>query len=222
VTIDDTPQTVSATAGSYFTINHEWSGNNIVTIVMPQTLWFEKTPDDEKIGGVMYGAQVLAGCYGTNNLSSTPSLNASTVQKTSQSNLKFSGTASTGTVTLVPFYQMHNQRYSVYWNLTNIPTNVTLPDIKSIDQKLQISEIYKTSTHLIIDFSKNTLQNTPLNIELYTLDGAMVWNLTGVLAIGQRQIKVNLPGNKISSNILVCTIRAGNQSVKRLINYENR
>jgi hypothetical protein len=35
--------------------------------------------------------------------------------------LQFTATASTGAVTLIPFYKMHGQRYTVYWNVNNNP-----------------------------------------------------------------------------------------------------
>ena len=70
-------------------------------MVLPQTLRYEKTPDDPDMGGVLYGIQLLAGGYGTNNLSSTPSLSATTVEKTNDDTLKFTATTSTGDVTVV-------------------------------------------------------------------------------------------------------------------------
>jgi hypothetical protein len=218
VAIDDVPQAVLAPAGTYFTINKAWSGSSIVTIVLPQTIRFEKSPDNANVGGVMYGAQLLAGCYGNIDLSSMPTLNASTVQKISSYPLKFSGTASTGNVTLVPYYQMHNQRYSVYWNLTNIPiVKVAMPGAEKINQTFQMPEISKESSRLKIGFSAKASRNTPLNVSLYILNGARITNYEGMLHSGERIIMVNLPEMPISPNFYVCKVNVGNQSFTKLI-----
>jgi DUF1680 family protein len=92
-----------------------------LTLVMPQTIRFERSPDNASVGGVLYGTQVMTGQYGTNNLSAIPSLDASTVQKTTAAELACTGTASTGAVTMLPFSRTHGQRYTVYWNLSNVP-----------------------------------------------------------------------------------------------------
>ena len=65
VRINGTLQPRINTSGTYVTYNTTWSGSGTIALVMPQTLRFEKTPDNTAIGGVMYGAQLLAGQYGT-------------------------------------------------------------------------------------------------------------------------------------------------------------
>ena len=92
-------------------------------LVMPQTIRFENAPDDATVGGAMYGAQVLAGGYGKDTLNGITSLNASTVKKTTGATAVFTATAGTGTVTMVPYFRMHNQHYSVYWKLSNVPSD---------------------------------------------------------------------------------------------------
>jgi DUF1680 family protein len=220
VSIDGVPQTVSTTAGSYFTVNKVWSGSSTVTIVLPQTIRFEKTPDNANVGGVMYGAQLLAGAYGNNDLSTMPSLNAGTVRRVSSYPLKFSGTASTGDVSLVPYYQMHHQRYSVYWNLTNIPeVKVTIPGMGNINQTFQMPEISKESSHMKINFSTCAIQNTRVTVSLYGLNGARVGDYEGMLHAGVRSLMMNLQGSSILPNLYVCTIIAGNQSFTKLISF---
>jgi hypothetical protein len=71
---------------------------------------------------VKYGAVVLAGQYGSNDLGGAlPTLQTSTLTQDSANPLRFTGTASTGTVTLLPFYSTHHQRYTVYWKLSGQP-----------------------------------------------------------------------------------------------------
>jgi hypothetical protein len=63
---------------------------------------------------------VLAGEYGSNNLSTMPSLDTASLRPDPAVPLRFTGTASTGAVSLIPFFRMHGQRYTVYW-MTNVP-----------------------------------------------------------------------------------------------------
>ena len=153
----------------------------MVTLVMPQTIRFEKTPDNANVGGAMYGAQLLAGCYGSTDVGTMPSLNAGTVQKTSSNPLKFTGTASTGSVTMVPFYQMHNQHYSVYWNLTNVPTSVAATRLENSGQGVPFAQLSAVSSRLTIGFSLPASRNTPITVALYALNGARVVNCAGAL-----------------------------------------
>jgi DUF1680 family protein len=215
VAIDGVPQTISAAAGTYFTLNKDWSGSSIVTLVLPQTLRFEKTPDNANVGGVMYGAQVLAGCYGSTNLSSIPSFNAGTVQQTSSYPLKFSGTASIGAVTLVPYYQMHHQRYSVYWNLTNVPTNVTAPGAEKSVPTLHIQEISRKSSHVTIRFASRVSRNTPITVMVYALNGARVAGCAGILRSGERCVSMVLREMPMPPNFYICTVVAGTNSFTR-------
>jgi hypothetical protein len=69
---------------------------------------------------VKHGPIVLAGAYGTNNLSALPTLDAASLRQ-STTPLQYTATASTGAVTLLPFYKMHGQRYTVYWTVAGTP-----------------------------------------------------------------------------------------------------
>jgi hypothetical protein len=109
--------------GSYATISRAWASGDVVDIALPMALTRESTPDSASTQAVKYGPILLAGAYGTNNLSGLPTLNPATLQP-SATPLQFTGTASTGQVTLLPFYKVHGQRYSVYWNIA-----ATLPPL---------------------------------------------------------------------------------------------
>jgi DUF1680 family protein len=105
------------TPGSYATINRTWASGDVVNISLPLAIRREPTPDNANVQAVKYGPVLLAGAYGTNNLSTMPTLTASSIAATSTPQ-QFTATASTGAVTLFPFYKMHGQRYTVYWNVT--------------------------------------------------------------------------------------------------------
>ncbi|MBV1853216.1 glycoside hydrolase family 127 protein [Catellatospora tritici] len=122
VKVNGTTQT-GVTAGSYTSINRVWASGDVVDISLPMALTRESTPDSSTTQAVKYGPIVLAGAYGTTNLTALPTLTPSSLAATSTP-LQFTATASTGAVTLFPFYKMHGQRYTVYWNVT---TTTPLP-----------------------------------------------------------------------------------------------
>jgi hypothetical protein len=66
---------------------------------------------------VRFGAIVLAGEYGTTNLSALPRLIPNSLRADPSVPLRFTGTASTGSVSLIPFFRMHGQRYTIYWQV---------------------------------------------------------------------------------------------------------
>ncbi|MEV6877641.1 beta-L-arabinofuranosidase domain-containing protein [Amycolatopsis sp. NPDC051128] len=107
--------------GSYFTIDRTWASGDVVDVSVPASLTFPRANDDASVGAAKYGAIVLAGQYGSNNLSALPTLQTGTLKQDPGNPLRFTGTASTGAVTLLPFYATHHQRYTVYWRLTNSP-----------------------------------------------------------------------------------------------------
>ncbi|GHH40209.1 glycoside hydrolase family 127 protein [Lentzea cavernae] len=105
-----------ATPGTYARIDRTWSSGDVVEISLPMTLNRESTPDNRTVQAVRHGPIVLAGAYGTNNLQAMPVLRPSTIRATSTP-LQYTATASTGQVTLMPFYKVHGQRYNVYWTV---------------------------------------------------------------------------------------------------------
>jgi hypothetical protein len=111
------------TTGSYARINRTWAGGDVVDISLPMALSRESTPDNAAVQAVMHGPIVLAGAYGTNNLPAMPTLDPASLRSTATP-LQYTATASTGAVTLQPFYKVHGQRYTVYWSVTNVPPPV--------------------------------------------------------------------------------------------------
>jgi uncharacterized protein len=213
VRINGTLQPRINTPGTYVTYNTTWSGSGTMVLVMPQTLRFEKTPDNATIGGAMYGAQLLAGQYGTNNLASTPSLNASTVVKTAGTTLSFTGTASTGTVTLVPYYRMHNQRYSVYWNLTNVPPDSFIVAVAPRDEVVTFFPSTPTlrilKSLIRVDFPAPASEITPLTLRLFSLNGVQVTSINRSIYKGERSMTLRtsdlLPGATYICNLTIGT-----------------
>ncbi|MFI6785597.1 beta-L-arabinofuranosidase domain-containing protein [Micromonospora sp. NPDC050276] len=108
------------TPGAYAVLNRLWTSGDVVDISLPMALTREPTPDNSTVQAVKVGPIVLAGQYGTNNLSALPTLSPSTLTPTADP-LRYTATASTGPVTLAPFYATHGQRYTVYWAVDETP-----------------------------------------------------------------------------------------------------
>jgi DUF1680 family protein len=220
VRINGTLQPRINTPGTYVTYNTTWSGSGTIALVMPQTLRFEKTPDNTAIGGVMYGAQLLAGQYGTNNLGSTPSLNATTVVKAAGSSLSFTGTASTGTVTLVPYYRMHNQRYSVYWNLTNVPPDTfivaTAPRAGAVSVFPSAPKLRILKSMVRVDLPSPASEITPLTVRLFSLNGVQVTRINTLICKGERSITLRISG-MLPNAAYICTVTVGTCSYNNVL-----
>ncbi|MEU4625888.1 beta-L-arabinofuranosidase domain-containing protein [Actinoplanes sp. NPDC023801] len=104
--------TGTATPGSYLSVNRTWATGDVVDISLPMALTLEPAPDNPSVRAVKHGPIVLAGQFGTSNLTALPTL-AATPQPTGTP-LEYTA----GSVLLRPFYKTHGQRYSVYWNVT--------------------------------------------------------------------------------------------------------
>ncbi len=113
-------QDVPTVPGTYARLDRTWSSGDVVDLGLPMALTREPAPDTPAVQAVKHGPIVLAGGYGTTNLTSMPTLQPGTLRATSTP-LRYTATASTGQVTLLPFHQMHGQRYTVYWNVTDTP-----------------------------------------------------------------------------------------------------
>jgi DUF1680 family protein len=143
VTINGKPEAVGSNRGSYTAIDREWKNGDRVDIRLPMTLHTEAMPDDPHVIAVMYGPIVLAGDLGKEGLDAvkrygpsappvgrvkTPTIPVlvgdvtsvpSKIAPVPATRLHFvtRGLAQPREVTLLPFYQVVDQRYTVYWNV---------------------------------------------------------------------------------------------------------
>ena len=117
---------VQAPPQNYVTVEREWRDGDIVEIVLPLKLRLESMPDNPKRVAVMYGPIVMAGDLGDIKdepavpvmVTNSRPINA-WVKPVTGKDLTFT-TFNVGRakdVMLTPFYQMHNRRYGVYWDL---------------------------------------------------------------------------------------------------------
>lgn len=143
VTVNGKPEPLAASRGSYATIDREWKTGDRIDVRLPMTIHTEAMPDDPKMIAVMYGPIVLAGDLGREGLEAIKRYGPSAPQvgrvKTptipvfigavdsvpdrivpiAGTRLHFTtkGLAQPHEVSLLPFYQIVDQRYNVYWNV---------------------------------------------------------------------------------------------------------
>ena len=120
VTVNGAVQSVTATPGSYATIDRTWANGDVVVVTMPMAITFEATADVLTSKAVKYGPIALCAAWTTSTL---PTLNTASIA--SSGTLQWSATVNGGTaVTLVPFYTKYSGAYTVYFNITGVtPTN---------------------------------------------------------------------------------------------------
>ncbi|KAA0965618.1 glycoside hydrolase family 127 protein [Sporosarcina sp. ANT_H38] len=130
----------------YLTINREWKSGDCVEIELPMNLHRYVSSDNPQKQAIMYGPIVLAGALGKEHFPETdiledhmkldnhplidvPVLVADTedlnhwIRPIENSILRFEtlavGQSGNQKITLIPFYQLHHQRYTIYWNIMN-------------------------------------------------------------------------------------------------------
>jgi DUF1680 family protein len=116
VSVNGTRQDIATTPGSYATLTRSWTSGDTVTVRLPMRVIMRAANDNANIAAITYGPVVLSGNYGDSTLSSLPSLNTSSIRRTSSTSLAFTATANGSTVNLGPFHDAHAHNYTVYWN----------------------------------------------------------------------------------------------------------
>ncbi len=143
VTVNGKSVRVKQTAGQYIALTRTWKSGDTVTARFPMQLTIEATPDNSHKGALLYGPVVLAGERGTEGMQSpapysnpqlyndyytydyhipadlrtTLSIDLRHLERTVQrtaTGLTF--TTPQGDV-IRPLYDIHRQRYVVYWDL---------------------------------------------------------------------------------------------------------
>jgi DUF1680 family protein len=140
VRVNGKKQTLTGQPGSYVTLDREWRDGDRVEIRLPMSLRTEPLPGATNIVALLYGPIVLAGELGTNGMpnpyarSQTDQLKVPSSEaplfvadpgsllkhiKSTRWPLTFrtKNPGRTQDVTLIPFYRLHHERYSVYWRL---------------------------------------------------------------------------------------------------------
>jgi len=139
VAVNGKEEKVDGAPGSYVTVQRQWQDGDRMDVRIPMRLHLEELPGNPDTVAVLYGPIVLAGGLGTEGMpnpyargqtdyNSVPSPEVPTftgdaksllgnIQPVAGEPLTFQtkGIGRPRDVTLIPFYRMHHQRYSVYW-----------------------------------------------------------------------------------------------------------
>ncbi len=146
VKINGANQIVKDLPGSYIQLERKWKKGDVVEVTIPMSLRLVPVNDNPNIAAVAYGPVILAGAMGKEGMGEKPPFaedqddlaknpipgNLKTVlnmggkriselvkQVPEKSPLTFEvKDALQEKATLVPYYQIHDERYVVYWRLT--------------------------------------------------------------------------------------------------------
>jgi uncharacterized protein len=142
VRVNGKAQKIHGSPQSYVILDREWRDGDRLEIQLPLRLRLELLPNTTNTVAVLCGPIVLAGELGPNAMPSPYARNQTDLVKVpdpavpvligdTNSLLKHIKSTSTPLVfqtrklgrpedvTLIPFYQMHHERYSVYWNVVS-------------------------------------------------------------------------------------------------------
>jgi uncharacterized protein len=149
IKINDKIIEASSSPGSYFKIVRTWKNNDKIEITLPMSLHLWKMPDNPKRISIMYGPLVLAGALGDKGMDESmkfgmygdaylmnsegaaieiPSFITDESDpdkwikpiKGKPLTFKTEGVGKPEDVTLIPFYKLYGERYSVYWDIFTI------------------------------------------------------------------------------------------------------
>jgi hypothetical protein len=198
ISVNGVAQNVATNPGSYATLNRSWTSGDTVTVRLPMRVVMRAANDNRNVSAITYGPVVLSGNYGNTALSSLPTLNTSSITRTSSSSLAFTATANGSTVNLGPFHDAHGHNYTVYWNaggtfrLVNVASGLLLgvQNMSTADggRALQWSDngTADHDWHMIADGTafrfRNAHSGKVLGVQsMSTADGATVlqWSDTG-------------------------------------------
>jgi DUF1680 family protein len=141
-------QAITAQPGEYASLTRKWMDGDVVTITTPMALHPQMLPHSTDYVAVLYGPIVLAGKLGLSglvpadfNLTNAAGMDANKrlpatqtpvmvvpaadipahLQRVDEKSLTFQShdLVKPRDLPFVPFYQLHNERYTVYWHLTD-------------------------------------------------------------------------------------------------------
>lgn len=140
---------------SYFELNRTWQNGDVVTLELPAVLRAEKAKDDPAMIAVFYGPLLLAGELGRENMpndfadkdahlklspAAVPDVVASPANPAewlrpipdAMPAFRVHGAGPADGLVLRPLYQVHHQRYAVYWRCVAKQTGGKDPVVPSV------------------------------------------------------------------------------------------
>jgi DUF1680 family protein len=133
-------QTQALTASSYVSLNRAWKVGDVITLTLPASLRLERAKDVSSMVAVFFGPVLLAGELGGTNMpndfadkdvylttapATVPTITGSTANPAdwlapiagTPMAYKTQNAGSATGITFRPLYDLHHQRYAVYWPL---------------------------------------------------------------------------------------------------------
>ncbi|MFD2379842.1 beta-L-arabinofuranosidase domain-containing protein [Paenibacillus xanthanilyticus] len=168
-------ETYASTELGYLEIDRVWNTGDVIAVTLPMDLHVYRSKEDEKKVGFMYGPIVLAGALGSENfpacdivdnhlkLHQHPLIDVP-ILVTDESDVKkwmkpvegksltfvtdAVGEPGSKRMTLIPFYALHHQRYTIYWTLMNQEQYGSYIDHEKAErQRLQAITVDVVSPH---------------------------------------------------------------------------
>ncbi len=144
--INDKQQPVNEKAGDYIRLDHPWKKGDRIKIEIPRDFYLEPTPDDPNFAAIFFGPLVLAGELGTAGMPESDLIEfslknnrwipptddipllivdksnpAKWIKQVAPSRFQIQITGKdkdkNKSLSLIPYYQMHHQRYNLYWKM---------------------------------------------------------------------------------------------------------
>ncbi len=138
VSINGKKEDVKAPPSSYLALDRTWNDGDKIHVSMPMCLHIAPLPDDPTLQAAMYGPLVLAGRLGTKGLThelaygplgpdearAIPVLaiagsgdSPDWLEPVKGQTLEFRTVGQATGIELIPFYQLFDERYTVYWKV---------------------------------------------------------------------------------------------------------
>jgi hypothetical protein len=143
VAVNGERQPIEGSPGQYVTVRRQWSDGDRVDLRLPMGLRLEALPGVDDVVALLYGPVILAGELGREGLDGvnpyaknqldhvrgpTPRVPVFVADRANllprvkpvpgrPLTFRTEGLGRPGDVTLAPFYRIHHQRYSVYWDV---------------------------------------------------------------------------------------------------------
>ena len=141
VSINEKPQAVDAKPASYISLKRQWKAGDVIDLTLPAGLRLEQARDASSMVSIFYGPVLLAGELGKDNMPASDvgdkdaflkiaAVPVPDIVSTSsnpadwlapipgdRSAFKFNNAGPATGIVLRPLFDLHHQRYSVYWQL---------------------------------------------------------------------------------------------------------
>ncbi|MDR2805967.1 MAG: glycoside hydrolase family 127 protein [Dysgonamonadaceae bacterium] len=244
VRINGQAQSVSIQPGSYIQLEKTWMAGDVITLTCPLDLWYESLPDDHSIVSVFYGPVLLAGDLGVKSKpfslrvennheycedeipiaipfidnSVTPN---NLLEKIQDNPLKFVFKQNAGYpngVSLIPLYDLHDKRQTVYWQTTDmktVPVNGDPYRIQWSNSKTYLS--YNTSNpDMKAILNSEVDENSPVHQVWKIQDTGNDYMAFRIVDANDETKCLSITGNTLSNNVevVVADIKTSNEAQK--------